>query len=119
MSRLVYLDTGLSFGPTILKRMIEEIDASRHDERLAPDRFSVREVAAHMADLEPVIHGRMEQALANPGSEVANWDQDKEAIAKNYAAWDVSDSLEQFARRRAKTVELFESLTGEQANLSS
>jgi uncharacterized damage-inducible protein DinB len=104
----------LTLGPTILKRLMAQIDASRYDERLAPDRFTLREVIAHVADLEPVILGRMQLALSTPGAAVSNWDQDQEAITKNYSSWDVWASLETFAAERSKPLELYESLTDEQ-----
>jgi len=86
--------------------MIQKIDPSVYDQKLAPDRFSLREVIAHLADLE--------LALSAPGTEIANWDEEAEALAKNYAVWDVQPSLEQFSRARTKTAEFYESLTDEQ-----
>jgi len=114
VSRLKYLGKGLALAPTTLLRMIQKIDPSVYDQKLAPDRFSLREVIAHLADLEPVIQGRMELALSAPGTEIANWDEEAEALAKNYAVWDVQPSLEQFSRARTKTAEFYESLTDEQ-----
>ena len=97
--------------------MFGRISPSCYDERLAPDRFTLREVVAHLADLEPVIKWRMELALSSPGAEIPNWDQDAEALAKNYSTWEVPATLELFANERAKTVELFESLSDEETRM--
>ena len=71
-----------------------------------------------MSDLEPVIRGRMELAVSNPGAPVANWDEDAEAIAKNYAVWEVAPTLERFYDERLRTLALYESLTEEQHRLT-
>ncbi len=118
MNRFLYVDRGLAFTPTILRRLIERIDPGRYDESLAPDRFTLREVVAHMADFEPVIRGRMELALSHPGSEVQNWDQDAEALARNYRSWDVEQTLGTLANERLRTLELFGSLSQNQLQLT-
>ncbi len=109
MNRLIYLRSGLALAQSTLKRIVGQVDPSRFDEKLSPDRFSLREVVAHMADMEPMMRGRMELALSSPRAAVANWDQDAEAIAKNYPAWDVSKSLQMYSDGRLKTLDLFES----------
>jgi len=118
MSRLIYLGKGLALSPDIMQRMVDQVDPNDYEKKLAPDRFTLREVLAHVADLEPVILYRMHLAVESPGSEIPNWDQDKEAIAKNYAEWEVQTSLDKFKEVRAKTVEYFESLTDEQTRLT-
>src|ERR1700722_7176903 len=118
MARLVYLNSGLSKSPATLKRIVNRIDPSRYDTKLAEDRFTLREMVAHIADLEPVMVLRMNLALEKPGSEIPNWDQDEEAAKKNYSTWDFHESLAMYAERRVKTVELFESLSQDQVLLS-
>lgn len=110
MPRLVYLESGLAVMPAVVTRLVRLIGADRVEERLSPDRFSVREIVAHLADLEVVLRGRMELAQKSPGAAVPNWDPDAEAIAKHYAAWEVEPTLERFAVERAATLELFRSL---------
>lgn len=114
MHRLVYVESGLLAGPIVIRRLVERLEPSRYDERLAPDRFSLREVCAHLADLEPVIRGRMSLALSSPGADVPNFDPDGEAAAKAYSTWDVGEALKKYSDERAKTVELFRSLSEDQ-----
>jgi uncharacterized damage-inducible protein DinB len=118
MSRLIYVGQGLSLVPATLTRLVRCVDSARIDTRLAENRFTLREVLAHMADMEPVIRGRMELALRSPGSNVENWDQDQNALDKNYAAWEVGPTLELFSVEREKTCKLFEALTIEQIKLT-
>jgi uncharacterized damage-inducible protein DinB len=118
MGRLVYLEAGLARSPAIVKRMVDKVNPARYDERLSPDRFSLREVVAHLADLEPVILSRYELALRSPGAEIENWDQDKEAVEKDYASWDVQHSLAKYADARAKTMAKFKSLSEDQLHLT-
>jgi len=114
MARPIYLERGLELSPFTLKRMLESIDPSRYDERLGPDRFSLREVVAHLVDFDLMIRSRMELALASPGAVVPVWDEDAEAAAHNYATLEVAPTLDKLLKGRAKTVELFKSLSEEQ-----
>jgi uncharacterized damage-inducible protein DinB len=118
VSRLIYVGQGLGYSPVILKRMVGQVDKSRYDEKLSPERFTLREMVAHMADMEPVMLYRMKLAQSTPGADIPNWDQDKEAIEKKYETWNVAESLEKFAEERAKTVSYYESLTEEQSILT-
>jgi hypothetical protein len=118
VKRLRYLDSGLTYSPIVLKRLVGLIDPSRYDEALGPDRFTLREMVAHVADLEPVLRGRMELAVAHPGADVPNFDQDAEAIAKQYSKWEIGPTLEKFAEERRLTVEYYNSLTEEQQRLT-
>ena len=117
MSRLIYLDQGLALVPASLRRIVEKVDPSRYDERLATDRFTLREAIAHVADMEPVLRWRMELAAESPGSPVPNFDQDEEAIAKNYAAWEVGPTLDTLAEERAKTMRVYRSFDETQLKL--
>jgi len=117
VSRLIYLDQGLALVPATLRRIVEKVDPSRYDERLATDRFTLREAIAHVTDMEPVLRWRMELAAKAPGSTVPNFDQDEEAVAKNYAAWDVGQTLDLFAEERAKTMAAYRSFSEAQLKL--
>jgi uncharacterized damage-inducible protein DinB len=118
VSRSIYLDQGLALSPAAFRQITALVSPSRLDQSLATDRFTLREVIAHLADMEPVFRARMELALRAPGSEVENFDQDKEALEKNYASWDVQKSLTLFAEARRKTLELFLSLDERQLALT-
>ena len=119
MSRLFYLDKGLSLTHSSLAKVIAKVPASRFDESLEPGRFTLRQAIAHLADLEPVFVERMSLALSSPGAPVEGWDEDAHLrMNGNYASWDVQKSLAKFGEERAKTLALFNALSNEQARLS-
>lgn len=99
-----YLFNGLSFGPRIIERMVALIPAARHDEKTDPERFTLREAVAHMADWEPILRGRIEQAISSPGSEVQGMDESQRAIDQEYGATSVSEELKRFTEERMKTI---------------
>ena len=76
-----------------------------------PERFTPREVVAHLADWEPILREeRIVVPIAQPGCSVKAYDEGDLAIANNYAASDPLESARTFAEERAKTIELLRSL---------
>lgn len=105
-----YLLPVMEFGPTVMARMISQIEEPRLDECLSQGRFSPREVVAHMADWEPIMRARMEQALQSPGSTVEIWDEGELAIKNGYASSDIKQQLATYTGERRKTAEFLRGL---------
>ena len=101
-----YLLPGLEAVPTICRRLLDRIDASRLDEAITPGRFTPREVIAHLADWEPIMRERVRMACAAPGSTIEVFDEGEMAAANRYADSDPYERLELFRRERAVTAEL-------------
>jgi len=99
-----YLFPGLEFSPRIVERLVQQIPAGRYDEKTNPERFTLREAIAHLADWEPILRGRIEKAITEPDSAVQGLDEGVLAIEKNYASWNVKEQLDVFAAERAKTI---------------
>lgn len=96
-----------------MARLIERIDPAQHDERLDPERFTLREVLAHLADWEPIFRARIQQGVSQPGSSLVAYDEDERAHSHRYAELSVEGSLRQWTAEREKTVALVASILRE------
>jgi DinB family protein len=97
-----------------LERLIEGVPASKLRKRPAPEKWSVAEILAHLADSEIVRGWRMRQILGAPGTPIQAFDQDSWAAAGHYEKRDPRKSLEQFRVLREANLALLKSLTTEQ-----
>jgi hypothetical protein len=97
-----------------LERLIKGMPASKLRKRPAPDKWSVAEILAHLADAEIVGGFRMRLILGAPGAPVAAFDQDSWVTSGHYAKRDPRKSVEQFRVVREANLALLKSLTPEQ-----
>jgi hypothetical protein len=97
-----------------LERLIKGVPASKLRKRPAPEKWSVAEILAHLADSEIVRGWRMRQILGAPGTPIQAFDQDSWAAAGHYEKRDPRKSLEQFRVLREANLALLKSLTTEQ-----
>lgn len=81
-----------------LARLIEGASTSELQRRPAPEKWSVSEIIAHLADGEIVGAFRMRFILGAPGSSVVAYDQDKCVTAGHYDKRDPRKSIELFSR---------------------
>lgn len=112
-----YLIKGASLGPAAIRNLVEAIPDSEYDNPTGEDRFSVREVIAHLADWEVLFRRRMEDALETPGIAIEVYDEGDRAIELKYAETDLADQLNRFVVERSKTVALLSPLTPEQLRI--
>ena len=97
-----------------LERLIKGVPASKLRKRPAPEKWSVGEILAHLADSEIVVGWRLRQILGAPGTPIQAYDQDSWAAAGHYAKRDPRKSAEQFRIVREANLALLKSLTPEQ-----
>lgn len=97
------------FGPVIFERLYGLLTPAQVDERKG-DRFTPREVIAHLADWEPIFRQRMQAAVRENGATVQGMDEGELAITNRYSELDVNDQLARFAKERAATVAYIQSL---------
>jgi len=97
-----------------LQRLIKGVPTAKLRKRPAPDKWSVSEILAHLADAEIVGGFRMRLILGAPGVPVAAFDQDSWVTSGHYAKRDPRQSLEQFRVVREANLALLKSLTPEQ-----
>lgn len=97
-----------------LERLIKGLPASKLRKRPAPDKWSVSEILAHLAEAEIVGGFRMRMILGAPGTPIVAFDQDTWVISGHYAKRDPRKSVEQFRVLREANLALLKSLTPEQ-----
>jgi len=71
-----------------LERAIKGVSAGKLRKRPAPDKWSVSEIAAHLADAEVAIGWRLRLILGAPGTPIAAFDQDAPQAARSEAGED-------------------------------
>ena len=109
----IYTLRALRLAPETMGKLLGQISPERYDERLSPERFTLREMIAHLADFEPVWFSRLRAGVEQSGAEVFSVDEDQMAIDGNYATSDPVASLAAFSEGRAHIVQLFASLPKE------
>jgi len=97
-----------------LERLMRGVPASRLRKRPAPEKWSVGEILAHLADAEIVTGWRLRQILGAPGTAIQAFDQDSWVAAGHYEKRDPRKSVEQFRVLREANLSLLKSLSPEQ-----
>lgn len=108
-----YLLKTIEFPPFILSQVISKVSPDRFDERIAPDRFTLREAIAHLADWEPIFRERIELGVQTPGATIVVYDEALFAEERNYADQDVYENLLRYSAERKKTASLVGTLSEE------
>jgi uncharacterized damage-inducible protein DinB len=97
-----------------LSKLLKRATPAKLRKRPAPDKWSVAEILAHLADAEMIVGWRLRSILAAPGAPIQAYDQDALAAARNYAKHDAKKSLETFRVIRDANLALYKSLSPEQ-----
>jgi hypothetical protein len=97
-----------------LSQLIKGVSTSELRRRPAPEKWSVSEIIAHLADSEIIIGFRLRFILGSPGAPVVNCDQDQWATSGHYDKRDPQKSVELFRVLRESNLALLESLKPEQ-----
>lgn len=100
--------------PKRLARMIAGASPAKLRKRPAPDKWSINEIIAHLADVEMVGGFRIRLILGAPGTTIVGFDQDAWASSGHYQKRDPRQSLEQFRILREANLRLLKLLTPEQ-----
>jgi uncharacterized damage-inducible protein DinB len=111
-----YLLYGLKASPIVLESLMSHASSDILDAKPDPERFSLREVLAHLADLETLWSARVEAVIAEEGAAFEGQDPDEAAKKNNYAAIDPADSLKKFAEGRARLTKTLTDLPTEDWN---
>jgi hypothetical protein len=101
-------------APKKIERLLKGASAAKLRKRPAPDKWSVAEILAHLADAEIVIGYRIRTTLGAPGGPIQAYDQDRWAAAGHYAKREPHKSLEQYRAVREANLALLKLLTPEQ-----
>ena len=97
---------------------LAELVAGRKDGELgrrpAPEKWSVAEILAHLADAEMVVGFRVRLMLGQNGVAIQAFDQDEWAKFSHYEKSKAYQSLERLRVQRHANLELFRSLSAAQ-----
>lgn len=97
-----------------LEHLIRGVSPARLGKRPAADKWSVREIIAHLADAEIVGAFRIRFILGAPGTAIAAYDQNSWASSCHYSKCDPRKSLERFRSVRDANLSLLKLLTPKQ-----
>ncbi|MCA1596932.1 MAG: DinB family protein [Chloroflexi bacterium] len=100
-----YLFTALESAPGLFTVLLDKLTGAEADRRPDPDRFTLREVMAHLADWELIFLQRMERVCTEDFPEIPGIDEGQRAIDQGYGSTDPLEQLELFRERREQTVQ--------------
>ena len=98
-----YVLLGLEGTPQVVETLLHALPADdpRWNARPDPERFTLREIVAHLADWEPIFLGRIERIRDEDMPFLPDVDEGKIAIENDYAHSDPHASFARFRRGRA------------------
>lgn len=97
-----YVLEALSATPLVLNRLLDGISDAEADSRPDPERFTIREAIAHMADWEPIWRERFVGIVEKENPDLPGYDEGQFAIDRDYAHSNLSEQLARFAEERAQ-----------------
>lgn len=95
-----YLFTALEAAPGLFDHLLRGLTDAEADRRPDPDRFTIREVMAHLADWEPVFLERLTRMRAEDHPTLPGYDEGQWAIDHGYSQTDWREQARLFADRR-------------------
>ncbi len=97
-----YVLAGVEHGAEIYKVLLEGYgdDHPIWDFRPDPERFTLREVLAHLTDWEPIFLSRMERMIAEEEPVLQDMDEGQMAIDRDYASQSPQANLARFQEAR-------------------
>ncbi len=104
-----YFASGLENGARVVAFLLRDLPESdsRWDSKPDPERFSLREVVAHLVDYDSVSRERFERMIREDKPELPNWDESEAA-----AHYDTRDPLSQIESLLLSRRELADWLRG-------
>jgi hypothetical protein len=100
--------------PTVLVELIEGVSEDDLRRRPLPDKWSVGEILAHLAEDELVSSWRYRQMIENSGCVLAAFDQDEWARRGDYPSWRPADALHLFRLLREGNLRMLGGLSAEE-----
>jgi len=100
----------LETTPGEIKRTIRGLSPKLMKRAPAKKKWSINEIIAHLADGEIVLGYRLRKIIAEPGSKIDSYDQNKWAKHLSYAKADGRERLETFSAVRKANVRMLKSV---------
>jgi len=104
----------LAAAPKKLERLLKGVSPAMARKRPAPEKWSIAEIVAHIADTELVCGYRIRAILGQPGTQIIGFDQDAWVTALHYDKRDLRKSLAQYRALREVNLALLKALSPEQ-----
>lgn len=111
MESLSELLERLRRGPDLVAASITGAAGAELDFSPAPEKWSIRQILAHLADSEIVCADRFRRVIAESNPTLVGYDQEAWANNLDYKRRKTSASLELFRRLRAENYELLKDLS--------
>jgi hypothetical protein len=103
-----------STTPEVLAELIHGVNKEKLTQRPQPEKWSVAEILAHLAEAEAVAHWRYRQVLEHSGDRIVAFDQNMWAELGDYRNWPPHEALDMFRLIRQSNLRLFARLTPQQ-----
>ena len=97
-------------GPELLAVVLTGVFGEEEDFTTGPEKWSIRQIVAHLADAELVGGHRFRQVIAEDNPTLIAYDQDAWTRRLGYASRKPKDSLESFRRLRRENYDLLKAL---------
>jgi uncharacterized damage-inducible protein DinB len=97
-----------------LERLTAAVPEEKLRRRPAPQKWSVLEILAHLAEDELVTSWRYRQMIEHNGVTMMGFDQDEWARRGDYGSWNVREPLEMFRLLREANLRLLTRLTAKE-----
>ena len=98
--------------PSQLERRLRDVAPEKLIRRPTPEKWSIAEIVAHLADAELAMGWRLRNMLANPGVALTWWDQAVWAERLGYAQQDASLSAGVFRALRENNLRQIDRILG-------
>ena len=105
-----YLMGALEGAPDIFEYILAGVSLEEIDRRPDPERFTIREIMAHLAEWEPIFLERMRRIRNENEPVLPNIDEGQLAIDHDYAHKDLAEQIRLFRAGRAQNVAFLNSL---------
>jgi len=109
-----YMIHGLRATPDVITTLLEGATKADFDRRPDADRFTIREVIAHLADWEGVWLERAGRMVREENPMLESYDEGQWAIDHHYATLDVQGQLDSFRAGRERLAAFLSDLSPEQ-----
>lgn len=94
----------------VLSNALAQFPRAMWQYRPAPDRWTIHEIVVHITDSEANSYSRGRRFIAEPGTQIAAYDEMRWAAALRYHDQSIDAALELFKWLRGNTYELIKSL---------
>lgn len=95
--------------PDLLETLLGDVPADLSRWKPAPDRWSISEILAHLADIERLYSERVRSILAEDAPALRPYDQNVASASGVYSGGSASEHLASFTALRRATVALLKS----------